>query len=72
MFINVVRKTICPPGYYQSVNSSMATNALGHMNKTVHHVEKCLSYHEVVYIYCNYINIYIHIYLYIVSAIYIH
>ena len=70
MFINVVRKTIRPPGYYQSVNSSMVTNALGHMNKTVRHVEKYLSYHEVVYIYCNYINIYI--YIYIVSAIYIH
>ena len=32
MFINVVRKTICPPGYYQSVNSSMVTNALAHID----------------------------------------
>ena len=42
--INVIMKTMCPPGYHH--NGFAATHALGHI--TVNHVPKCMSCHKAI------------------------
>ena len=42
---------MCPPGYYQSANGLMLTQAVGHMiigTSTAHHMSKLMKYHELI------------------------